>query len=145
MKSQKIWVRVVPKKNSDLWLRWEFSKLGHGTKQQWSNTENELTLPETNSSHLPGCHPKRKLVFQPSIFRCHVSFREGNLVMIYEVSLSMVETAAEGSHCLYRVVVVLMVLAVVEKRNYTGMQSSSLRQAQKQRDVCRHMYLYIYI
>ncbi len=23
--------------------------------------------------------PKRKLVFQPSIFRCHVSFREGSL------------------------------------------------------------------
>ena len=33
-------------------------------------------------------------------------------MMIYEVSFSMVETAAEGSHCLYRVVVVLMVLAV---------------------------------
>ena len=28
------------------------------------------TLPETNSSHLKRFHPKRKLVFQPSIFRC---------------------------------------------------------------------------
>ena len=28
------------------------------------------TLPETNSSHLKIGHPKRKLVFQPSIFRC---------------------------------------------------------------------------
>ena len=27
--------------------------------------------------HLKIGHPKRKLVFQPSIFRCHVSFREG--------------------------------------------------------------------
>ena len=36
------------------------------------------TLPETNSSPLKIGHPKRKLVFQPSIFRCeNVSFREG--------------------------------------------------------------------
>ena len=35
------------------------------------------TLPKTNSSPLKIGHPKRKLVFQPSIFRCHVSFREG--------------------------------------------------------------------
>ena len=35
------------------------------------------TLPETNSSPLKIGHPKRKLVFQPSIFRCYVSFREG--------------------------------------------------------------------
>ena len=35
------------------------------------------TLLETNSSHLKIGHPKRKLVFQPSIFRCeNVSFRE---------------------------------------------------------------------
>ena len=31
-----------------------------------------LTLPETNSSHLKIGHPKRKLVFQPSIFRCEL-------------------------------------------------------------------------
>ena len=39
-----------------------------------------VTLSETNSLQLAGSHPKRKLVFQPSIFRCKltVSFREGN-------------------------------------------------------------------
>ena len=35
------------------------------------------TLPETNSSHLKIGHPKRKLVFQPSIFRGYVSLPEG--------------------------------------------------------------------
>ncbi len=35
------------------------------------------TLPETNSSPLKIGLPKRKVVFQPSIFRCYVSFREG--------------------------------------------------------------------
>ena len=37
------------------------------------------TLPETNSSPLKIFHPKRRLVFQPSIFRCELaaSFREG--------------------------------------------------------------------
>ena len=34
------------------------------------------TLPETNIYHLKIDHPKRKLVFQPSIFSCCVSFRE---------------------------------------------------------------------
>ena len=29
------------------------------------------------NSHPPWSHPKKKLVFQPSIFRCYVSFREG--------------------------------------------------------------------
>ena len=37
------------------------------------------TLPETNSSPLKMGHPKRKLVFQPSIFRGYVSFREGRM------------------------------------------------------------------
>ena len=38
-----------------------------------------ITLPKINSSHLQIGHPKRKLVFKPSIFRCeNVSFREGN-------------------------------------------------------------------
>ena len=36
-----------------------------------------IILPETNSLHLKIVHPKRKRVFQPSIFRCYVSFREG--------------------------------------------------------------------
>ena len=40
-------------------------------KKMWTTT---WTLPETNSSHLPESHPKRK----SSIFRCYVSFREGS-------------------------------------------------------------------
>ena len=36
-----------------------------------------ITLPETNSWHLKMGFPKRKLIFQPSISRCYVSFREG--------------------------------------------------------------------
>ena len=42
------------------------------------------TLPEANSSHLKIGHPKRKrIVFQPSIFRCeNVSFRQGNKCII---------------------------------------------------------------
>ncbi len=38
-----------------------------------------ITLPETSSSH-QGSYPKRKLIFQPSIFRGYVSFREGNII-----------------------------------------------------------------
>ncbi len=34
------------------------------------------TLPETNSSPLKIGHPKGKFIFQPSIFRCYVSFGE---------------------------------------------------------------------
>ena len=37
-----------------------------------------FTLPETNSSPLKIGHPKRKVVFQPWIFRGYVSFRECN-------------------------------------------------------------------
>ena len=43
----------------------------------WFFHGDSITLPETNSSHLKSYLPKRKLVFQPSIFRCYVSFREG--------------------------------------------------------------------
>ena len=32
----------------------------------------KYTLPETNSSHLKIGHPKRKLIFQPSIFGCEL-------------------------------------------------------------------------
>jgi len=39
-------------------------------------------LPETHSSPLKIGHPKRKLVFQPSIFRCYVSFRESNYLSL---------------------------------------------------------------
>ena len=38
---------------------------------------------KTNSSHLKIGHPKRKLVFQPSIFRGYVSFREGRISKRY--------------------------------------------------------------
>ena len=41
----------------------------------WWNTLPSLKL----TWHLEICHPKRKLVFQPSIFRFYVSCREGNL------------------------------------------------------------------
>ena len=39
-----------------------------------------ITLPETNIALKIG-YSKRKLVFQPSIFRCYVSFREGKCPM----------------------------------------------------------------
>ena len=38
----------------------------------------KITLPETNSSHLKIGHPKRELVFQPSIFGCN-SFVSGSV------------------------------------------------------------------
>ena len=41
----------------------------------WSNTQ-QNALPETNISPLKIGLPKRQLVFQPSIFRCKVSFSE---------------------------------------------------------------------
>ena len=41
-----------------------------------SPIQDRFTLPETNSSPLKIGHRKRKGVFQPSIFRCYVSFRE---------------------------------------------------------------------
>ena len=40
----------------------------------------KFTLPETNIAVAPENKqgPKRKVIFQPSIFRGYVSFREGN-------------------------------------------------------------------
>ena len=49
------------------------------------------TPPETNSSHLKIGHPERKLGFQPSIFRCHVSFREGKHVQKKIADISRLE------------------------------------------------------
>ena len=43
------------------------------------------TLPETNSSPLNIGHPKRRVDFQPSIFRCYGSFREG-MLQIWTIS-----------------------------------------------------------
>ena len=44
-----------------------------------------LTLPETNSEITPENRPKpnRKLIFQPCIFRCYVSFREGKVLLFF--------------------------------------------------------------
>jgi len=43
----------------------------------WRDTSKlRVPFPKTDSSSLKIGFPKRKLVFQPSIFRCHVSFRE---------------------------------------------------------------------
>ena len=70
--------------------RWEARCQQHGVKtlREWQlhpwlvrrtwllRKVASFTLPETNSSPLKMGHPKRKLVFQPSIFRCYVSFRE---------------------------------------------------------------------
>ena len=39
------------------------------------------TLPKTNSSHLKMVVSNRNLLFQGSIFRCYVSFREGTLIL----------------------------------------------------------------
>ena len=44
----------------------------------------DITLPETNSSPLKIGHPKRKLVFQPSIFGSYVSFREGRVDFFHQ-------------------------------------------------------------
>ena len=48
--------------------------------QRVGETHKPTTLPETNGLPLKIGHPKRKLVFQPSIFRGeNVSFREGTI------------------------------------------------------------------
>ncbi len=52
------WIRFCPEGFREIWVRGS-------------------TLPETNSLPIKMGLPKRKLVFQPSIFRCYVSFREG--------------------------------------------------------------------
>ena len=48
-----------------------------GSPSNHCDTLKPCTLPETNSSPLKIGLPKRKIIFQPSIFRCYVSFREG--------------------------------------------------------------------
>ena len=54
-----------------------------GCYPTWFAEKKGIALPETNSSPLKIGHPKMKLVFQPSIFRCYVSFREGILSNYY--------------------------------------------------------------
>ena len=46
----------------------------------WKGWKTNNTLPETNSSHLKRDYFTRKYIFQPSIFRCYVSFREGKTI-----------------------------------------------------------------
>ena len=41
------------------------------------------------TEHLPGSPPKRKIVFQPSIFMCYASFREGILKKYVLISIDM--------------------------------------------------------
>ena len=63
----------------------------HKNTETLKSTQKNI-LPETNSLHLKIGHPKRKLVFQPFIFRCYVSFREG----IYQtLQLEVVENPQE--------------------------------------------------
>ncbi len=82
--------------------RWEFSsgcgfKWGNPVKLGSTNLGHDLlifTLPETNSSPLKIGLPNRKVVFQPSIFRGYVSFREGIYIYLLledlQASMSLV-------------------------------------------------------
>ena len=54
-----------------------------GPKKKKTKRILSTTLPETNGSPLKIGLPNRKVVFQPSIFRGYVSFREGNTSQIY--------------------------------------------------------------
>ncbi len=49
--------------------------------------KSHITLPETNSSPLKIGLPNRNVVFQPSIFRGYVSFREG-IIGVFFFSLA---------------------------------------------------------
>ncbi len=62
-----------------LWKAWQGGVPVAGwSAWSWKNGPMP-TLTETNSSPLKIGHPKRKVVFQPSIFRGYVSFREGTV------------------------------------------------------------------
>ena len=62
-----------------------------------------ITLSETNISpeNRPG--PKRKLVFQPSIFRCYVSFGEGivivDIIVVIVVLITIILFSRYYYHC----------------------------------------------
>ena len=66
-------------------------QLRHGPK--WHNHRDitSFTLNETNSSHLKIGHPKRKVVFQPSIFR-------GELLVLGRVSTARLPTKLLPQH-----------------------------------------------
>ncbi len=79
---QVLWVRPIV-----LWCNFSPSvawrKKPMGLSQAWCDVcqkgEEKLTLRETNSKFAPENRPgpKRKLIFQSSVFRCYVSFTEG--------------------------------------------------------------------
>ena len=54
------------------------------------------TLPETNMAPEDRPGPKRKLIFQPSIFRCYFSFREGSLVGVLKLIVGFVRRTIAG-------------------------------------------------
>ena len=66
------------KKNRLQKLNWKSSddlagqEFFRGQLKKVQGNANVFALPETNSSHLPGSHSKRKRIFQPSIFRCEL-------------------------------------------------------------------------
>ena len=63
----------------------------------WSKPS--VTLPETNSSPLKIGHPKRKLLFQPSIFRGYISFREG--IFLKSSCVSFFPATYSSGGCFY--------------------------------------------
>ena len=80
------------------------------------------TLPKTNIYPPQKIfHPKRKIVFQPSFFRCYVSFREGNFpaknrkVTGPEDSSKNSQLAAFNSWCVEDMVLVVLFTLPVGK------------------------------
>ena len=58
-----------------------------------------------------GRNPKKNLVFQPSIFRCYVSFRESKLVLSVSSSVSSIPLDGEGKSLNWEVPAVVPELA----------------------------------
>ena len=63
-------------RRKNLRIHWPTGRKINDSKVLFVNLRG-CTLPETNSSPLKIGLPNRKVVFQPSIFRGYVSFREG--------------------------------------------------------------------
>ena len=56
--------------------------------KSWDDPNQVLTLHETNSSHLPGSYPKRKLkIFQSFIFRCYDMLVLGRVISCWPAGL----------------------------------------------------------
>ena len=62
-------LQLALKAQEKVWILefWKVKSKKH--EFQMKDVAKQNTLPETNSSHLKIGHPKRKLVFQPSISR----------------------------------------------------------------------------